>query len=193
MVVRLSKRINRCLRNAAIVLVGFAFICLIRNTPIQQTANDTNAISRLKRTQSTYLPCESLSGPDNVTSFPCSKLCFAVGGPPPPFPLLGASPSLPLSCLDDWLSTGTSTCTGAPSGERLKLDVVWTWVNGSDERWRNIMRKSSQEEGVFSPGFHYRSANALADKRDRSIPLTFSGIKTSCNTLSAQCSKPCPD
>jgi hypothetical protein len=74
--------------------------------------------------------------------------------PSAPFPVLAAAPEVPVSCLEDWILTGRTECEASELESRL--DVVWTWVNGSDLKWKQEMAKAMEEEGVFSPGFHFR-------------------------------------
>ncbi|GAA6043535.1 hypothetical protein JCM8097_001208 [Rhodosporidiobolus ruineniae] len=79
------------------------------------------------------------------------------GSPPThlshPTSLLGLSrlpPSSRWACLDAWVARG-QLCPdlegrfepGKP--DEVKLDVIWTWVNGTDERMRAVMEEAGRE------------------------------------------------
>lgn len=87
---------------------------------------------------------------------PCSRPHVPVSAPAPPFPHPSQPISLSEHCLDQWLAHGVVQCTGTDAVPEPKLDVVWTWVNGSDPRWREAMISSSRDEGIYSPEFHFR-------------------------------------
>jgi hypothetical protein len=77
-----------------------------------------------------------------------------LGPPNAPFPVLTAAPDVSIDCLEEWIVTGQTSCKSSELDSHL--DLVWTWVNGSDPRWKEELARVSKEEGVFSPGFHFR-------------------------------------
>jgi hypothetical protein len=79
-----------------------------------------------------------------------------VDQPSYPFPILQDSSKTDSRCLEGWLLSGESACRPEEWKHEANLDVVWTWVNGSDPRWKEAMSKAARDEGIFSPGFHYR-------------------------------------
>jgi len=74
--------------------------------------------------------------------------------PSPPFPVLTPASQVSIECLEEWIVTGRTSCK--PMDLASRLDAVWSWVNGSDSRWKQELSRASNEEGIFSPGFHYR-------------------------------------
>ena len=162
MVMRLPTRINRCLRTFATLVAGFGTIYVVVNI-----LHGTDVSTGL------------WSGPKDGSVAPSTQACVPRFGqgiagnnrflrphlpldrPHSPFPRLEDAPSLPLRCLDEWLGHGSLSCDGTSAGSELKMDVVWTWVNGSDPKWREVKRLASQEEAIFSPGFHFRCARPI--------------------------------
>lgn len=157
MVLRLPTRIIRYLRSLVLLAIAFGTLFVVVNT-----------------IRSVYTRSESLYTTDDGTAIVQPATCVprigqGIAGddrhlrpvvtldrPSAPFPQLLAGPSLPLPCLDDWLSQGKTDCKGSDAGADLKVDVVWTWVNGSDPKWKDAKKRASEEEGIFSPGFHFR-------------------------------------
>lgn len=86
---------------------------------------------------------------------------------PPPFPVLEPALDVQIDCLEEWLVTGRTDCKG--DDLKSRMDVVWTWVNGSDPKWKEELSRASREEGIFSPGFHYRQVieRARAEGREQ--------------------------
>ncbi|KLT42836.1 hypothetical protein CC85DRAFT_285184 [Cutaneotrichosporon oleaginosum] len=80
---------------------------------------------------------------------------------PAPFPLLRPTRSLPIHCLESWFLDGTTSCGKHDAGPEVKLDATWTWVNGSDGRWRSEMEYWRGEAGIYSPDQHFRDYNEL--------------------------------
>ena len=98
---------------------------------------------------------------------PLYRSYIPLGPPSSPFPVLAPDSEVPLDCLEEWIVSGRTACNSADLGSRL--DVVWSWVNGSDPRWKQEMLQASREEGIFSPGFHFRQVDrsCVADDREQ--------------------------
>lgn len=157
MVLRLPARINRCLRSLAFLALAFGTLYVVVGTLHGLRQGDRI----LRRTRDpaaapAAATCVTRTGEGIVGGNRYLRPVVTLDRPSGPFPQLEAGPSLPLPCLDEWLSHGTTKCQGSAAGSDLKLDVVWTWVNGSDPRWKDAMKRASEEEGIFSPGFHFR-------------------------------------
>jgi hypothetical protein len=152
MVLRLPARIIRCLRSLATWVIGFSTIYTI----FSALKIDTNVWRRASHKDSVQAACITRVGQGIAGLDDHLRPHVTLDRPSSPFPRLLATPSLPLHCLDEWIAQGKHSCKGRSAGSDLKLDIVWTWVNGSDVRWKDAMRRASQEEGVFSPGFHFR-------------------------------------
>jgi hypothetical protein len=95
--------------------------------------------------------------------------------PSPPFPVLSPTSRAEGKCLETWLAAGETEC--GPQGWKHtdRLDAVWTWVNGSDSRWDQAMAEAAKEEGIYSPGFHYRQVCPTPGAHDEES-------KMNCNT-----------
>ena len=157
MVLRLPIRINRRFRWLAIWVVGLGAIYVVLNTLFRpHSSTEHRAAPDDGITINNTRSCVPRVGQNIAGHDRYLRPHLTVGRPPSPFPRLEAAPSLPLACLDKWIGHGSVGCRGSSAGSDLKMDVVWTWVNGSDPRWKEAMRAASQEEGIFSPGFHYR-------------------------------------
>lgn len=154
---RLPARINRCLRSLAFLVIAFGTLYVVVGT--LHGFYQGNRISHGTRDRTAVqasATCLSRIGQGIVGDNRHLRPVVTLDRPSAPFPRLVTGPSLPLPCLDDWLSQGRTNCRGSVAGSDLKVDVVWTWVNGSEPRWKEIMKRASDEEGIFSPGFHFR-------------------------------------
>jgi hypothetical protein len=107
-------------------------------------------------TQTTKAPlhCTPRPGDFEDSSDPLYRSYIPLGPPTPPFPVLTSASEVPTECLEEWIVKGHTSCQ--PSDLASRLDAVWSWVNGSDPRWKQELSIASKEEGIFSPGFHYR-------------------------------------
>jgi hypothetical protein len=107
-------------------------------------------------TQTTKAPlhCTPRPGDFEGSSDPLYRSYIPLGPPTPPFPVLTPASEVPTECLEEWIVKGHTSCQ--PSDLASRLDAVWSWVNGSDPRWKQELSIASKEEGIFSPGFHYR-------------------------------------
>jgi hypothetical protein len=88
------------------------------------------------------------------SSDPLYRTYIPLDPPSIPFPVLAPAPKVPIACLEEWIVNGRTDCKSADLTSRL--DAVWSWVNGSDPRWKQEMTRAMSEEGIFSPGFHFR-------------------------------------
>lgn len=93
----------------------------------------------------------------------------------PSSPLSSSNPSLTTSilsvpilddeCLESWIGNGRSCANGKERRKEVELDVVWTWVNGSDPLWHHQYHHYSTEatmpRGWGSPLKHYRNKDEL--------------------------------
>lgn len=91
---------------------------------------------------------------------PRYRALVALPPPPPPFPQLRPTRFLPTHCMESWFIHGTTNCGKHDLGSEEKLDATWTWVNGSDGRWRGEMEYWRREAGIYSPEQHFRSVLA---------------------------------
>ena len=107
---------------------------------------------------STTFPAPPLrDGDDSLDSVdPLYRPFSPLPAPASPFPRLRPTRFLPPRCLEQWFSDGETLCGKVELGEEEKLDATWLWVNGSDERWREMMVHWREQEGVFSPEHHFR-------------------------------------
>lgn len=75
---------------------------------------------------------------------------------PKRFPHLKPTRFLPSACLESWLADGKLECDHATLGEEDTLDIVWLWVNGSDNRWQAEFEHWHEHHGINSPMRHFR-------------------------------------
>jgi hypothetical protein len=73
-----------------------------------------------------------------------------------------AHAQLTVACLDDWLARGTwgSACTSLVIREP-RVDVVWTWVNGSDPLHAAARAPFDRADGAAGVAKQYREHNEL--------------------------------
>ena len=80
--------------------------------------------------------------------------------------------------------SGETDCTREELGEETKLDATWFWVNGTDPRWERTLEYWKAEDGVKTPGKHYREQNELMYSM-RSVLAALPGKIRSFNLISA--------
>lgn len=118
------------------------------------------------------LHCIPRTGDFQDSSEPLYRSYIPLDPPKPPFPVLVSAPDVSIDCLEEWIATGRTSC-GASELD-TSLDLIWTWVNGSDARWKEELSRVSKEEGIFSPGFHFRQVVNLMQ--------LMTGSRMSCST-----------
>jgi len=111
------------------------------------------------------LHCIPRTGDFQDSSDPLYRSYIPLDPPKSPFPVLVSAPDVSIDCLEEWIATGRTSC-GAPELD-ISLDLIWTWVNGSDAKWKEELSRVSKEEGIFSPGFHFRQVGQLDAANDR--------------------------
>ena len=120
----------------------------------------TFLLSRLWTTRDTAVTTKAPShciprpGDFKDSADPLYRSYIPLDPPTPPFPVLTPAAEVPIECLEEWIVKGRTSCK--PTDLASRLDAVWSWVNGSDPRWKQELSRASKEEGIFSPGFHYR-------------------------------------
>lgn len=121
---------------------------------------------------------------DSIDSIdPLYRPILPVGRPAAPFPVLRDALDTSAECLEDWLYSGEAKCGSKDWKHAAGLDLVWTWVNGSDPRWKDEMQRAAREEGIFSPGFHYRQVRLRLSAHGE-------GSRTSCSIRCDPSSRP---
>lgn len=184
MALRVPIRFNRFLRAFATWVIGFGFVYGIISSLSGSSHDRTDALrSEIAGADSAI--CVPRAGEGIVGLNRHLRPHVTIDRPSSPYPQLAAGPSLPLQCLEDWLSQGVASCYGPSAGANMKLDVVWTWVNGSDSRWKEVKSLASQEEGIFSPGFHFRCVCRFYNRNSGLMSAV--EIKTSSVSRSARC------
>jgi 3-O-alpha-D-mannopyranosyl-alpha-D-mannopyranose xylosylphosphotransferase len=103
-----------------------------------------------------FPPAPKRVGDDLDSRDPRYRPVIALPPPDAPFPRLRPTRSLPDHCLESWFLHGTTDCGRHDVGPEEKLDATWTWVNGSDGRWRAEMEYWRREAGIYSPDQHFR-------------------------------------
>lgn len=153
---RLRTRILRL-----VCLLGSVFLAIVLwytgarraeyEPPSVEVAHPHAASETLYRSQ-----CVSRLGEGTDSIDPCSRHHIPAKPPTPPFPRLANANPLTDDCLESWLARGVVQCSSVAQVSDVKLDVVWTWVNGSDTRWKEKMASLAALEGIYSPAFHFR-------------------------------------
>lgn len=133
--------LNGC--RIVLLIIGTTFL-ISRLRTKQDTTNKAKPLTR----------CASRPGDFQDSSDPLYRIYIPLDPPSPPFPVLGPDSQIPIDCLEEWIVTGRTGCE--PKHLESCLDAVWSWVNGSDPRWKQELSRASSEEGIFSPGFHFR-------------------------------------
>lgn len=105
-----------------------------------------------------------LHGTGNVVTHSASDVFYIRFRPPAKVSMprtLRPSLSLPSSCLDSHIATGGLCYNPAEP----KLDVVWTWVNGSDELLHDAKTRVETSLPLDNPYRPYRPGNAWSHVR----------------------------
>jgi hypothetical protein len=142
---------------------------------ITRNDRDGDNSSGLEVDEDLVVTCIPRSG-DGIDSLdPLYRPHIPLEPPSPPFPVLSPTSRAEGRCLEIWLTAGETECGSQEWKHSDRLDAVWTWVNGSDSRWDQAMIEAAKEEGIYSPGFHYRQVCPTPGAHDEES-------KMNCNT-----------
>jgi hypothetical protein len=145
------RRKQSILFGCRIVLLGIGTAFILSRL---WTTHDTTPTTPTTHTTEASLNCVSRPGDFEDSTDPLYRSYIPLDPPTPPFPILLPASEVPIECLEEWIVKGQTSCK--PTDLASRLDAVWSWVNGSDPRWKQELARASKEEGIFSPGFHYR-------------------------------------
>ncbi|KAL7417606.1 hypothetical protein BDY24DRAFT_375433 [Mrakia frigida] len=63
-------------------------------------------------------------------------------------------------CLERWIGRGESCLRESLEG-KVVVDIVWTWVNGTDPQWLEQFKRYAEEANVDVPFKHFRNKSEL--------------------------------